>query len=142
MAGASGPGRPPRLVGSGRIAGYLQLHQAVPLIERQHALIEEMRAYAPRYVAGADLAARTGTTVRTVERDIARLVAAGVPVKVKRGPGGGYRVDARPELPPLAFTPGEASALVASLVAVGPYISAAARSALTKLLDALVSGGR
>src|SRR5262245_18100462 len=99
VAATSGPGRPPRLVGSGRIAGYVQLHQAVPLIERQHALIEEMRAYAPRYVAGADLAARTGTTVRTVERDIARLVAAGVPVKVKRGPGGGYRVDARRELP-------------------------------------------
>ena len=142
MAGTSGPGRPPRLVGSGRVAGYVQLHQAVPLIERHHALIEEMRAYAPRYVAGTELAARTGTTVRTVERDIARLVAAGVPVKVKRGPGGGYRVDARLELPPLTLTPGEASAVVASLVAVGPFISAAAQSALAKLLDALVRGGR
>jgi predicted DNA-binding transcriptional regulator YafY len=130
-------GRPPRLVGSGRIAGMVQLHQALPLIERQHALIEELRARAPRYVPGADLALRTGTTVRTVERDIARLIEAGVPVRVRRGPGGGYRIDARRELPPLTLTPGEAAALVASLVAVGPYISAAAQTALGKLLTAL-----
>jgi predicted DNA-binding transcriptional regulator YafY len=127
----------PRLVGPGSIAGYVQLHQALPLIERQHALIEEMRASAPRFVAGRELALRTGTTVRTVERDIARLIDAGVPVRVKRGPGGGYRIDTRRQLPPLELTPGEVSALVASLVAVGPYISAAAQSALGKLLAAL-----
>jgi predicted DNA-binding transcriptional regulator YafY len=131
------PAGPRRLIGSGRIAGMVQLHQALPLIERQHALIEELRARAPRFVPGTDLAARTGTTVRTVERDIARLVAAGVPVRRRRGPGGGYRIDARRELPPLALTPGEAAALVASLVAVGPYISASAQSALAKLLTAL-----
>jgi predicted DNA-binding transcriptional regulator YafY len=58
-------------------------------------------------------------------------------VRVKRGPGGGYRIDTRRQLPPLELTPGEVSALVASLVAVGPYISAAAQSALGKLLAAL-----
>jgi predicted DNA-binding transcriptional regulator YafY len=125
-------------VGSGRIAGLVQLHQALPLIERQHALIEELRARAPRFVTGAQLAIRTGTTVRTVERDIARLVAAGVPVHIRRGPGGGYRIDARRELPPVTLTPGEAAALVASLVAVGPYISATAKTALEKLLAALL----
>jgi hypothetical protein len=36
------------------------------------------------------------------------------------------------------LTPGEAAALVASLVAVGPYISATARTALDKLLSALL----
>lgn len=128
-----------RLVGPSSIAGYVQLHQALPLIERQHALIEEMRASAPRYVPGRELANRTGTTVRTVERDVARLVDAGVPVRVKRGPGGGYRIDTRRDLPPVALTPGEISALVASLVAVGPYISAAAQSALGKLLAALTA---
>jgi predicted DNA-binding transcriptional regulator YafY len=117
----------------------VQLHQAVPLVERQHALIEELRARAPRYVPGANLARRTGTTVRTIERDIARLVAAGVPVQVRRGPGGGYRIDARRELPPVILTPGEAAALVASLVAVGPYISAAAQTALAKVLTALTA---
>jgi predicted DNA-binding transcriptional regulator YafY len=130
--------RPPRLVGSGHVPGLVQLHQVLPLIERQHALIEELRARAPRYVPGADLALRTGTTVRTVERDIARLLAAGVQVQIRRGPGGGYRIDARRELPPVTFTPGEASALVASLVSVGPYISASAQAALAKLLEALV----
>jgi predicted DNA-binding transcriptional regulator YafY len=124
----------PRLVGSGRIAGMVQLHQVLPLIERQHALIEEMSARAPRFVTAAELAPRTGTTVRTVERDVARLVAAGVPVQARRGPGGGYRIDARRVLPPLSLTSGEAAALIASLVAVGPYISAAAQTALAKLL--------
>jgi hypothetical protein len=37
---------------------------------------------APRYVTASVLAERSGTTVRTVERDIARLVAADVPVQV------------------------------------------------------------
>jgi biotin operon repressor len=54
-----------------------QLQQALPLVERQHTLIEELRARMPGYVTGAVLAARTGTTIRTVERDIARLTAAG-----------------------------------------------------------------
>ena len=128
----------PRLVGSGHVAGLVQLHQALPLIERQHALIEELRIHAPRFVTGAGLARRTGTTVRTVERDIARLVTAGVPVQVRRGPGGGYRIDARRQLAPVTFTPGEAAAMIASLVAVGPYTSATAQSVLAKLLAALV----
>lgn len=128
-----------RLVGSGGVAGMAQLHQALPLIERQHALIEELRTRAPRYVPGAVLAIRTGTTVRTVERDIARLAAAGVPVEIRRGPGGGYRIRARSQLPPIELTPGEAAALVASLVAIGPYTSATARTALDKLLAALTA---
>jgi predicted DNA-binding transcriptional regulator YafY len=125
-----------RLVGSGRYPGMVQLHQAVPLVERQHALIEEMRARAPRFVSGRVLAERTGTTVRTVERDIARLQAAGVPIAVQRGPGGGYRIDVLAVVPPLRFTPGEIAALVASLVALGPYTSASAHTALTTLLTA------
>ncbi|HXL95795.1 MAG TPA: HTH domain-containing protein [Streptosporangiaceae bacterium] len=132
---------PVRLVGSGRVKGMVQLHQALPLVERQHALIEELRARAPRYVTAAVLAVRTGTTVRTVERDIARLTAAGVPVQVRRGPGGGYRMDVRQVLPPVSFSPGEAAALIASLVAVGPYTSATARTALDKLLAALLPSG-
>lgn len=132
---------PDRLVGSGRIKGMVQLHQALPLVERQHALIEEMRARAPRYVTAAILAARTGTTARTVERDVARLTAAGVPVDVRRGPGGGYRLNTKSILPPVALSPGEAAALIASLVAIGPYTSAAAQTALAKLLAALVEPG-
>ena len=125
---------PRRLVGAASMPGMVQLHQAIPIVERQHALIEELRARAPRFVRGADLALRTGTTVRTVERDLARLTEAGVPVEVRHGPGGGYRLNIRTSLPPLALTPGEVSALIASLVAVGPYVSATAQTALGKLL--------
>jgi predicted DNA-binding transcriptional regulator YafY len=74
--------------------------------------------------------------VRTVERDVGRLVAAGVPVQVKRGAGGGYRLAMLPRLPALTFSPGEVAALVASLVALGPYTSATAHSALRQLLTA------
>ncbi|WP_043848999.1 helix-turn-helix transcriptional regulator [Amycolatopsis keratiniphila] len=114
-----------------------QLHQAVPLVERQHAIIELLRVRAPRRVQGADLATATGVSQRTVERDIIRLREAGVPISIHRGPGGGYSIDARTVLPSISLTPGEASALIASLVAVGPYTSAAAQSALGKVLTAL-----
>ncbi|MFJ9779505.1 helix-turn-helix transcriptional regulator [Amycolatopsis sp. NPDC101161] len=113
-----------------------QLHQAVPLVERRHALIEEMRARAPRFVTGRALAERTGTTVRTIERDATRLRAAGIPIEVKRSTGGGYRLPIPARLSPMSFTPGEVAALVASLVALGPYTSATARSALGKLVTA------
>lgn len=118
-----------------------QHHQAVPLVERQHALIEQLRARAPRALTGPALAERLGVSVRTVERDVRRLKAAGVPIEVAHGPGGGYRIDARPELPPLVLTPGEAAALISALAAIGPYASAAASSAMTKLVTALSSRG-
>jgi predicted DNA-binding transcriptional regulator YafY len=125
-----------RLIGSGRYPGMTQVHQAVPLVERQHALIEEMRARAPRFVTSRVLAERTGTTVRTIERDVSRLHAAGIPIEAKRGAGGGYRLAMLPRVPPLTFSPGEVAALVASLVALGPYTSATAQSALRKLITA------
>jgi predicted DNA-binding transcriptional regulator YafY len=49
-----------------------------------------------------------------------------VPITGVRGTGGGYAIDARKELPPLALTPGGTSAPAASLVAVGPCASAPA----------------
>ncbi|WP_049573339.1 helix-turn-helix transcriptional regulator [Nonomuraea sp. SBT364] len=116
-------------------------HPVVPRVERQHRLIEELRATAPRPLTAGSLAGRTGVSVRTVERDLAALQDAGLPIAARRGSGGGYAIDARRELPPLALTPGEASALVASLVAVGPRASASAQSALAKLITALCEGG-
>jgi predicted DNA-binding transcriptional regulator YafY len=126
-----------RLVGGGQFAGTAQLHQAVPLVERQHALIEELRVRAPRPVPAVTLARGLGVSARTIARDVARLMTAGVPIEVRNGPGGGYLIDSRATLPPLVFSPGEAAALVASLVAVGPYSSATAQSALRKLLAAM-----
>ena len=106
-------------------------------VERSHRLIEELRARAPRPLSARALAERLGVAVRTVERDLADLVAAGVPIHSSRGSAGGHRIDARAVLPPVQFTPGEAAALVAALTAIGPRSSASAQSAMTKLVDSL-----
>lgn len=110
---------------------------AIARVERQHRLIEELRARAPRFVAGDRLGRGLGVSVRTIERDVADLVDAGIPIEVRRGPGGGYSIDARIKLPPVTLSPGEAAAIITALVAVGPYASATAKSALKKLVGAL-----
>ena len=114
-----------------------QPHLARLRVERQHRLIEELRLAAGRHATAEDLAAALRVDVRTVERDIARLRDAGVPIAARRGPGGGFRLDVPPSVPPVHLSPGEIAALVVSVTAVGPYVSATARSALTRLLDAL-----
>lgn len=118
-------------------SAVVQAHQVVPLVERQHALIEALRVRAPRAVSARALAEDLGVRSRTVERDIARLRAAGVPITVRRGRGGGYSIDARSRLDPITLTPGEVSALLSALVAVGPYSSGTAVSVRAKLLAAL-----
>ncbi len=106
-------------------------------VERQHRLIEELRLRTAPLVSAELLADRLGVTTRTIERDIAELYEAGVPIESRRGIGGGYGIDTRRALPPIVLTPGEAAALVASLAAVGPRASATAQSVMEKLLDAL-----
>ena len=108
----------------------------VPRVERQHRLLEELRV-SGRRVGGEALAQALGVNVRTVERDVAELRAAGLKIEVQRGTGGGYRFVCPSRLPPITFTPSEAGGLVSALVSVGPFASAAAQSALLKLLDAL-----
>ena len=114
-----------------------QPHLARLRVERQHRLIEELRLAAGRHATAEDLAAALRVDVRTVERDIARLRDAGVPIAARRGPGGGFRLDVPQSVPPVPLSPGEIAALIASVTAVGPDISATARSALTRLLEAL-----
>jgi predicted DNA-binding transcriptional regulator YafY len=113
-----------------------QPHLARLRVERQHRLIEELRL-AARPATADDLATALGVDVRTVERDIARLRDAGVPITARRGPGGGFHLDVPRTVPPVRLSPGEIAALIASVTAVGPDISATARSALTRLLEAL-----
>ena len=114
-----------------------QPHLARLRVERQHRLIDELRLVAGRHATAEELATALRVDVRTVERDIARLRDAGVPITARRGPGGGFRLDVGPTVPPVHLSPGEIAALIASLASVGPYISATAQSALNRLVEAL-----
>jgi predicted DNA-binding transcriptional regulator YafY len=120
----------------------MHLHKGLVLarVERQHQLIEELRIHAPRRVTGARLAEILQVSRRTVERDAADLVDAGVPLTIRRGAGGGYRLEPGAERITVTFTPGEAAAVIASMVGVGPYRSATAASALDKVVDAFGDG--
>ncbi|WP_147309201.1 HTH domain-containing protein [Agromyces sp. PvR057] len=113
-------------------------HLTLRRIERQHALIEELRRRrgAPR--SARALAAALGVTARTVERDVARMRESGIPIRVQRGPGGGYLFDVRSNLDPIALEPDEVAALLVALVALGPTATESARSSMHKLTTALV----
>ena len=58
--------------------------------DRLYALVEELRARAPRPVAAPELARRFEVSTRTIERDLQALLEAGVPIWAERGrPGYG-----------------------------------------------------
>ncbi|RKT83498.1 proteasome accessory factor B [Saccharopolyspora antimicrobica] len=100
---------------------------------RLYALVEELRAVAPRPLTVAVLAARFEVSTRTVQRDLQTLLETGVPVRTTSGRGGGWSIDPAMTLPPIRFTAEEASALVAALaVADAPYADAA-RTASQKI---------
>lgn len=89
---------------------------------------------------GPELAGRLGVTTRTVRRDVERLRVLGYPVRAGQGVGGGYRLGAGQELPPLLLDDEEAIATAVSLLvgaggAGGAVTGAgdAALRALTKL---------
>ncbi|MGW3044271.1 helix-turn-helix transcriptional regulator [Kitasatospora sp. NPDC001159] len=106
---------------------------------RLYALVEELRAAAPRSLTVATLAARFEVSARTVQRDLQALMESGVPVRATTGRGGGWSIDPAMTLPPIRFTPEEASALVAALAAAdasAPY-AGAARTAAQKIVAAM-----
>ncbi|MEU1281686.1 YafY family protein [Streptomyces sp. NPDC005805] len=70
---------------------------------------------AHREWSGADLADRLGVTPRTVRRDVDRLRELGYPVEASPGTGGGYRLGAGAELPPLLLDDEEAVAVAVGL---------------------------
>lgn len=67
--------------------------------ERLYALVEELRARAPRTVRAVDLARRFEISVRTMERDLLALQKAGVPIWSRPGPSGGYGLHVDTTLP-------------------------------------------
>ncbi|WP_033217387.1 helix-turn-helix transcriptional regulator [Kitasatospora phosalacinea] len=106
---------------------------------RLYALVEELRAAAPRPLTVARLAARFEVATRTVQRDLQALMAAGLPVRATTGRGGGWSIDPRTTLPPVRFTEQEAAALTIALAATDPGApyAAATRTAAQKLTAVL-----
>ncbi|MFR9799972.1 helix-turn-helix transcriptional regulator, partial [Streptomyces sp. MS06] len=70
---------------------------------------------AHREWSGAALAERLGVTPRTVRRDVERLRELGYPVDASPGTGGGYRLGAGAQLPPLLLDDDEAVAVAVGL---------------------------
>ncbi|AKF11284.1 helix-turn-helix transcriptional regulator [Sandaracinus amylolyticus] len=103
--------------------------------DRLYALAEELRRQGR---SSTWLAERFEVSTRTIKRDIAALVEAGVPVIADEGCGGGYRLARSASLPPLTFTAGEATAIAIALAAEpGAPFRAEGRAALTKVLGAM-----
>lgn len=69
--------------------------------------------------SATDLADRLEVTQRTVRRDVERLRSLGYPVYGAPGSGGGYRLGAGAELPPLLLDDDEAVAVAVGLRAAG-----------------------
>ncbi|WP_199514932.1 helix-turn-helix transcriptional regulator [Nucisporomicrobium flavum] len=106
--------------------------------DRLYALVEELRAVAPRPRSARWLAGRFEVSARTVERDIGALQQSGVPIYAEPGRTGGYCLDKTRTLPPVNLTPGEAVAMAVALHGMqGTPFRAAAGSALRKLVAAM-----
>ncbi|MBL1074654.1 YafY family transcriptional regulator [Nocardia sp. 2] len=106
--------------------------------DRLYAIVEELRAISPRLRTARELALRYEVSPRTIERDIAALQQAGIPVYADVGRRGGYALEKSMSLPPLNFTAAETVALAVALARNrgGPF-DHAGRSALAKVVAAM-----
>jgi len=103
--------------------------------DRLYALVEELRAVAPRPRSARQLAGRYEVSTRTIERDILALQESGVPIYAEPGRCGGYVIDKTLTLPPVNFTAAEMVAIAVSLAgAESTPFASAMRSALRKVL--------
>src|SRR3954453_6203749 len=98
--------------------------------DRVLALLEALQDQP--FARGPELAARLGVDERTLRRDVTALRDLGLPVEAERGRGGGYRLKPGYRMPPLLFTPGEATAVALGLLAA-ERDGIAAGSALAEL---------
>lgn len=106
--------------------------------DRLYALVEELRAIAPRPRSARWLAGRSEVSARTIERDIGALQQSGVPIYAEPGRTGGYCLDKARTLPPVNLTPGEAVAMALALRRLeGTPFQVTAGTALRKLVAAM-----
>jgi predicted DNA-binding transcriptional regulator YafY len=105
--------------------------------DRLYAIVEELRAVAPRPRSARWLAGRFEVSSRTIERDISALQQAGVPVYAEPGRTGGYALDPLATLPPLNVTPAESAAIALALEGYRGPFATEARTALVKVLAAM-----
>ncbi|MDO9398238.1 MAG: WYL domain-containing protein [Herbiconiux sp.] len=103
--------------------------------DRLYALVEELRAVAPRPRSARWLAERFGVSSRTSERDLSALQRSGVPIWSEPGRTGGYCLDTAHTLSPLGFTVDEALTVMVALgaLAMSPFRDSAT-SALRKVV--------
>lgn len=106
--------------------------------ERLHALSELLRRSGSRGCTAGWLASEFGVSVRTVKRDLDALENSGMPIWSRPGPGGGYGLAARTNLPPISLTSAQAVALLAAVSSApdAPYADLAA-AGVRKVLDVL-----
>ncbi|WP_322748838.1 MULTISPECIES: helix-turn-helix transcriptional regulator [unclassified Frankia] len=107
--------------------------------DRLYALVEELRAAAPRPLTVSTLARRLEVSERTVQRDLKAMTETGVPIYSASGRGGGWYIDSAMTLPPINFTSREALAVAAALAAAessAPF-SDGARGAMRKIAASL-----
>ena len=110
--------------------------------DRLFRLVQLMRGR--RLSTAAWLAQRLEVSPRTVYRDVADLLAQGVPIDGEAGVG--YRLRAGYDLPPLMFTTAEAQALMAAVrlarPRLDPAFAASAEEALAKITTVLPATAR
>ena len=104
--------------------------------DRLYALVEQLRAVAPRPRSARWLAERFEVSSRTIERDVSALQQSGVPIWAEPGRTGGYCLDTAHTLPPLGFTVDEALAV---MIALGTLDASPFRDAATSALRKVVA---
>ncbi|GAA3663160.1 helix-turn-helix transcriptional regulator [Microbacterium marinilacus] len=104
--------------------------------DRLYAIVEELRAVAPRPRSARWLAERFEVSSRTIERDLSALQQAGVPIWAEPGRTGGYCLDRSHTLAPLGFTVDEALAV---MIALGTLSTSPFRDAATSALRKVVA---
>jgi len=107
-------------------------------LERLYAVTEAIRRRAPQPVSAASLAAEFGVTRRTMERDLAALRSAGVPLYGLDGRTGGQQLASSGGRVVFSLSAEEAtSLLLAATVAADMPYSGSGRAAVSRILDSL-----